>query len=220
MPLLKSVRKLAGDALSGLGAAVGGKEKGWKHADGVYTWNGYEWGVKPPPEHLAQQYFSYKMIEAAMEGRRAGRGLEIGCGWGARTPWIGELCDEMHGVEPNAEVLADARAWYPGITFQETKADAMPYPDDHFDLIVSWTVLQHIPPEGIEATAREVKRVLAPGGALLLFETMKDKRSHPPVWYRKKAEYEEMFSPLELRRSIPRSEFSGRDDRMELMVFA
>ena len=82
-----------------------------------------------------------------------------------------------------------------------------------------WTVLQHIPDEGIVAAAEEIKRVLQSDGVLLLFENTRAKQSRPPVWRRAQERYEELLAPLRLTRSIPRKFVSGREDHKKLMVF-
>src|SRR3954470_13387267 len=38
-------------------------------------------------------------------------------------------------------------------------------PPNHFDAVYSCSVIEHIPPEHLDATARQIERVLKPGGA-------------------------------------------------------
>ncbi len=201
------------DRLAGLG------RMGWKRLDGVYTWSGHGWGARPVPESLAYHSFNRELLVEALAGRPFRRSLEIGCGFGAETPWIAEHSREAHAIDPNSEVLDEARRWYRSVKFRVARAQDLPYPDSHFDLVVSWTVLQHIPPEEIGAVSLEIKRVLADDGVLLLFESMKNKRSRPPVWYRSRAWYEELLLPLALVRRIPRESVSGQAEAMELLRF-
>ena len=193
--------------------------KSWQRRDGVYTWRGYGWGIDTPPRTLAYQYFNATLLRRAVGERRFRRSLEVGCGWGARTPWIAELAEEAHAIEPNGEALTDARAWFPRVTFHEAKAQSIPYPDQHFDLIVLWSVLQHIPPDAIVAATEEIGRVLSPDGLLLLFETTSERRSKPPTWRRPLSDYEALFASLRSTRVLPRSDVSGREEEMALMLF-
>ena len=62
------------------------RKKSWLEKDDAYTWQGYGWGIDPPPRTLAYQYFNFVLIEEAVGDRRFGRSLEVGCGWGARSP--------------------------------------------------------------------------------------------------------------------------------------
>ena len=85
-------------AASGVGA--------WKRRGGVYTWSGHGWGARPVPESLAYHSFNRELLAAALGARRFRRSLEIGCGFGAQTPWIAEHSDEAHAIDPNPEVLS------------------------------------------------------------------------------------------------------------------
>ena len=207
------------DGLWARAAGLLQRKKHWHEKDGVYTWQGYGWGIDPPPQTLAFQYFNFVLIEQAIGDRRFERSLEIGCGWGARTPFVARFSSEAHAIEPNEDVLKDARKWLPGINFHHGKAQELPFADDHFDLVVAWTVLQHIPDESIETVAAQIQRVLRDDGTLLLFENTKVKKSKPPIWRRSEQRYEELFAPMERKTSIPRESVSGRKDSKYLMVF-
>ena len=93
-----------------------------------------------------------------------GRVLDVGCGRGVI---LGELANrgfEVHGVEISAEAArgADPRA---EIRIAPRVADAG-YPDSHFDQVIIWHVLEHLP--DLRGTLREVHRVLKPGGRLIV----------------------------------------------------
>ena len=92
------------------------RKKSWHEKDGVYTWQGYGWGIDPPPRTLAYQYFNFVLIEEAVGDRRFGRSLEVGCGWGARSPFVARFSAEAHAIDPNKQVLSDAREWLPAIS--------------------------------------------------------------------------------------------------------
>src|SRR5205085_2517690 len=63
-------------------------------------------------------------------------------------------------------MIAKARALAPDIDWHEGNAMALPFADRSFDLVVCQQMLQFVPDPA--AALREVKRVLAPGGRLLL----------------------------------------------------
>ncbi len=52
------------------------------------------------------------------------------------------------------------------INFTEALATALPYPDEHFDAIVSSLFFHHLTPESKRKTLLEVRRVLKTGGTL------------------------------------------------------
>ena len=60
---------------------------------------------------------------------------------------------------------------------------------------------------------------LSDDGALVLFENTADKEWRPPIWYRSRATYEELFAPLELGDVLQREGPARLSRRMELLLF-
>ncbi len=54
----------------------------------------------------------------------------------------------------------------PGLRFEQSLADRIPAPDGAFDVVVSWSAFEHI--SDLEGMAREVRRVLAPRGIVMI----------------------------------------------------
>lgn len=93
----------------------------------------------------------------------SGRILDVGCGGGVTTRRIGAI-----GIDAS---LAEARrAGMPCAS-----ADALPFADAAFDTVVSSCSIKHWPDRA--AGVREMRRVLRPGGALLVVEM--DRESTP-----------------------------------------
>ena len=96
-----------------------------------------------------------------------GQGLDLGCGTGfstevlvARQPGI---C--WQGVDCSPDMLAIARRKTPltGVSFREAHAEALPFPDESFDVVVASFSWHWFGP----AAPAEVRRVLRPHGWLL-----------------------------------------------------
>jgi len=72
------------------------------------------------------------------------------------------------GLDPDPKALAIARrkAARAGVSvhFDQGFADALPYPDASFDLVISSFVFHHLSPAVKEAGLGEIRRVLKPGG--------------------------------------------------------
>lgn len=101
---------------------------------------------------------------------RVHRVLEIGSGVGRMTRWFAENFGEVHGLDIAPEMVAKARARlarFPNLTLHVgSGVDLQPLPDNHFDLVFSYIVFQHIPSaDVIRNYIREAARVLKPGGA-------------------------------------------------------
>lgn len=95
------------------------------------------------------------------------RALDVACGTGvlARSLFArAGTSGAVHGLDPSAGMLAVAALSAPAITWHQGVAEALPYPDQAFDVIASQFGLMFF---GDRAKAvQEMLRVLAPGGHL------------------------------------------------------
>ena len=96
--------------------------------------------------------------------------LEVGCGSGVLDRWLARYTTQANriiGVDVNRYLLREATALATQedladvIVFQEGDAQALPFPDNHVDVAVSFTVLE----EGnADRMLSELVRVAKPGG--------------------------------------------------------
>lgn len=95
--------------------------------------------------------------------------LDVACGTGivARlaSPKVGDK-GSVSGLDANPGMLAVARSLDESIAWYEASAEAIPLPDDTFDVVFCQMGLQFI--EDKVVALQEMRRVLAPGGRLLL----------------------------------------------------
>ncbi len=105
-----------------------------------------------------------------MLGRqRHRRLLEIGYGSGVFMPELANRCDELFGVDPHpmaAQVSENLARCGVRAELSTAPAEELPYPEDFFSAVVAVSTLECVP--GIEQACREIRRVLAPGGVLVV----------------------------------------------------
>jgi SAM-dependent methyltransferase len=109
-------------------------------------------------------YAGYSLLAALGVG---GRALDLGCenGWG--TALLAGRMEGAVGVELSPLAVAEAaRRWTGAASFEVAAFDDLPFADDSFDLVVSFSALQHAGQP--ERALEEMGRVLRPGGVLAL----------------------------------------------------
>lgn len=104
-------------------------------------------------------------VSAAI-GAGARRALDVGCGEGRFCRMMSHEGLAVTGIDPTRALLDAARIRDPQGTYVEARAEAMPFDDEAFDLVVSYLSLIDI--AEFEAGLAEMVRVLRPGGRLLL----------------------------------------------------
>jgi ubiquinone/menaquinone biosynthesis C-methylase UbiE len=100
--------------------------------------------------------------------------LDIGCGTGslaiAAKQRVG-LGGRVQGIDASPEMIARAtkKASKAGldVTFTTGVVESLPCPDGQFDAVLSTLMLHHLPRQARQQCAREMRRVLKPGGRVL-----------------------------------------------------
>ncbi|MFF5206992.1 class I SAM-dependent methyltransferase [Streptosporangium sp. NPDC000396] len=102
--------------------------------------------------------------------RTAGGGpvAELGCGPGYVAAYLQKLGLDIFGLDLSPVMIDLAREAYPELGFEVGSMDALDLADGGLRGIVSWYSVIHTPPQELPAYFREFRRVLAPGGHLLL----------------------------------------------------
>jgi SAM-dependent methyltransferase len=102
------------------------------------------------------------------------RVLDVGCGYGSLLAWFHEQgvpAQNLFGVDLLPNRIAAARSAYPHFTFAEGNAERFDLPDHSFDLVPVFTVFSSILDRAMaENVARDISRILAPGGAVVWYD--------------------------------------------------
>jgi SAM-dependent methyltransferase len=102
--------------------------------------------------------------------------LEVGCGTGnlLLAAAAAQPAATLVGLDPDPAALERARAKVARkglpIRLEQGFADELPHPDGSVDRVLSAFMFHHLPQDAKVAMLREVRRVLVPGGELLLLD--------------------------------------------------
>ncbi len=74
----------------------------------------------------------------------------------------------------------------------------MPFLSNYFDLVITWTILQHIPPGKFKKSLEEIKRVLKDEGVLVITEFIDESSSSTTTYGHSIKKYSSYFYPKKL----------------------
>ncbi|WP_405769045.1 class I SAM-dependent methyltransferase [Streptomyces sp. NBC_01538] len=122
---------------------------------------------------LADQPLERAVIAAYAEfvrdsGGAGGQVADLGCGPGWVTALLDSLGLSVFGLDVSESMLAVARREHPGLRFEQGSMLELDLADGALAGVVSWYSSIHTPADRLPALFAEFRRVLAPGGQLLL----------------------------------------------------
>jgi len=146
--------------------------------------------------------------------KRGGKILDLGCGYGRLSKVLLQLGYEVYGIDVAAWAIDEAKKYAPGGSFRPYDGISIPYPAGMFDGVLTWTVLQHVPPGEILKVAHEIVQVLKHGGELFCLEnTTAGVMDKEHIWFRR---YDEYLSLFRLLTPTMKSEYPDLDGTVEV----
>jgi len=137
-------------------------DAGAKHYDGVVDWGFLRSGAY------------YRRWVQQRHGLKPGmRVLDVACGTGLVAVGAAQIlggAKDITCLDPSEGMLAVARKKL-AATFVQGRAEALPFPDNSFDFLTMGYALRHV--TDLEAAFHEYRRVLRPGGKVLILEVTK-----------------------------------------------
>lgn len=94
--------------------------------------------------------------------------VDAGCGPGQWTDYLCEIGVDARGVDQVPEFVERARSEYPGRSFELGTLEALDAETGTLGGVLAWYSLIHHEPGTIDVPLREFRRVLRPGGGLLI----------------------------------------------------
>ena len=145
---------------------------------GDYTTVTETWGLPASPEQLAMQYFRYRMGAELGEG---GTVLEVGCGSGMGLPYLQAHASVSVGGDYTMGLLREARRHLPDANLVRMDAQHLPFLDRAFDAVLMLEMIYYVADQ--QAALAECRRVLKPGGKLLVCMPNRDRPDFNPSPY-------------------------------------
>ncbi len=99
-----------------------------------------------------------EVLAEVTRGATLDRAYDIGCGYGRLLNLLGEFASSVTGFEREPALLEHARRLTPAAQVTHVDAlSALPVPDNSADLVLCFTVLQHL--TDLELAAKEILRM-------------------------------------------------------------
>lgn len=115
-------------------------------------------------EHMSPAMYEKYITAMRRLSPQAGKILDVGCGIGYVVNMLAASGFDAYGVDANAISLGKARQG--AGSFSQATDYRLPYGDSFFDVVGSYTVLEHIGDPNL--FLKEQVRVLKPGGAVVV----------------------------------------------------
>jgi SAM-dependent methyltransferase len=110
---------------------------------------------------------------------------DLGCGPGQIARYLHHKGVSTLGVDLSPRMVAEAQRLNPEIPFHQGDMLALPDDDNSWGGIAAFYCIIHIPREKIVEALLEMKRVLKPGGILLITFHIGDQIKHLDEWWEK-----------------------------------
>ena len=165
--------------------------------------------VRRIADELAQKPLDRHLLNRFAESVR-GKGLvaDLGCGPGHVARYLHDQGVEVLGIDLSPVMVRLARERNPGLDFRVGDMRALEFSDGALTGIVAFYSLIHIAPEEHPRTLRELRRVLRPGGMLLLgFHVGTEILHVEELWERKVRLDFRFFQPADIAARLAEAGF-------------
>jgi len=129
----------------------------------------------------------------AEEVKGQGPVCDMGCGPGHMARYLSERGIEAFGMDLSQGMVEEARRRNPGIEYKQGDMMVLDVEDDAWTGIAVFYSIIHIPRPKVVLALQELKRVLRPGGLLLLAFHIGDEVVHVDEWFGKEVSLDSAF---------------------------
>ena len=144
---------------------------------------------------LERKPFDRKMLELLIEKvGKVGTICDMGCGPGQVAGYLHRVGASACGVDLSKEMIGEARRLHPDVPFHQGDMLGLKHlADNSFAGIAAFYSIIHIPRESVVDALRELRRVLRPGGVLLLTFHIGNEIIHRDEWWNKEVDLDFIF---------------------------
>lgn len=178
----------------------------WRSGNEVkFEQGGYVTHAKNRPEFAASIYYEIENFQNLLPSEKFDKVLEIGCGYGRLSPWIAEHGIDYVGIDIDTEALNMASELHPDLSFKRENVTNLSFSENSFDLIISNTVLHHIPNGFFPDAVNSISSVMSKNGTFIM-SSVTEGSGNSKTWVRSKNDYQRYFAQygFELSESIER----------------
>ena len=144
-----------------------------------------------------------QLARLAAETRGRGRVCDLGCGPGQIARFLADRGADAFGVDLSAEMLGEAARLSPDLTFVQGDMLALPIADGALAGVAAFYSIVHVSGERLSAALAEMRRVLAPGGLLLVAFHVGDEVVHRDEMWERPVDLDFVFhQPDEVERRL------------------
>jgi SAM-dependent methyltransferase len=134
--------------------------------------------------------------------RGAGLVCDLGCGPGQVARYLRDRGVAMCGVDLSPGMVERARELNPGVEFRQGDMKALDVPAEAWAGIAAFYAIVNLPPGEVAQALREMRRVLRPGGLLLLSFHIGEEISHVEDLWAAPCALISISSAPQMRRAI------------------
>jgi len=160
-------------------------------------------------DELRHKALDCRLLDRFAESvRNSGIACDLGCGPGHMARYLHGRGIQVCGMDLSAGMVERARRLNPGIEFNQGDMRTLPVRDNTWAGIAAFYAIVHFPLPDLDRSLREMMRVLAPGGRLLLsFHIGEDTAQIEDLWESGAALEFHFFRVSTVRGSIERAGF-------------
>ncbi len=157
-----------------------------------------------PPEFFAKHLSPYAFLRPSVKAKTV---LEIGFGDGYGMNYLGACAEKIVGLDIAPDNIPLAKAKYPSNNLEFIRFDGTRFPleDRRFDAAITCQVIEHIPEDRVVEWLLEIRRVLKPGGRLIVSTLNLAHAMKPGRPYEKNIDHEKEYTAEELERLLKKA---------------